>query len=59
MKSGVIITRRVIIARSGENGSKKETCVCAMSPKCSELLPKREYYVLGSTSFAPSLISKK
>lgn len=60
MRGEVIFTRRgVMIARSGNNGSKKETRVSAMSPNCFEHLPQMEYYALASTSFAPSLISKK
>jgi len=48
-----------MIAMSGDNGSKKETHVSSMSPKRFDILPQREYYVLGSNSFAPSLISRK
>lgn len=48
-----------MIARNGDNSSKNETRVGAMSPKRSKPLPQREYYVLGLTPFASSLISKK
>lgn len=49
---------REMITVSGDNSPKEEKYVNGKSLECSKLLTKRTYYMLVSTSFAPSLDPK-
>ena len=47
-----------MITVSGDNDPKEETHVNSKSLECPKILTKIGYYMLGSTSFSPSLIPK-
>ena len=57
-KSGDNHGERELITVSGDNVPKEETRINSKSLEHSKILTKRGFYVMGLTSFAPSLIPK-